>query len=588
MFQGWTKDEIEEYQGKARLIDRVESELAENPSLSRVSVRFGQNRTFLYRLMQAWKMVKESGNHRLLLRGRSSGRPPLCNPSAEELHGLREWYLKSNRGRGRGSKTMAARLFAEQDPRCSDALRSVILADRTSKHSLPKSLMAAMTIAPDVVSYSRSPTTARLGGMYCPGQLRMARDEGDPNRRLRAGDRQSWDDATINFCVVVPWPWGGDRCSDKFGVKVGRFQLLAGIDDASDYCPGFSYVCRPLQSYRAEDSTGAMYRVWRDSYLPRNVMVEGGVWQSHRALNFYRQVGVQPISAKGRPHMKLIESYWNRLWTPLSMLSDGQVGRYRGENERETDLLMKCQRGSMDPREVFPELQVALGAISQGISHLNRTPVHSKQYGSWCPEERHAAEIAEREPMRIEPGLAWTAYPEVHTRITRRGMVTIKVESPLGFPHPYIFACDDLHEFNGRRVTVHFDPYAHPIAATIVLAEDHAGIRAGSIITNDARTMEGAPEVFQASGGWAIEFDPGALQRAIAMRKAQHRIVRTEYRALKGNLALVESVTRAPEIQAEPGGQDLPGVTGAEEDWSHPLQPGRAIRTREQMLEAAG
>jgi diguanylate cyclase (GGDEF)-like protein len=57
----------------------------------------------------------------------------------------------------------------------------------------------------------------------------------------------------VNFCVVVPWPWGGDKCSDKFGVRVGRFQFLPAIEDASDKCVGLSYVIRARDSYRAED-----------------------------------------------------------------------------------------------------------------------------------------------------------------------------------------------------------------------------------------------------------------------------------------------------------------------------------------------
>jgi hypothetical protein len=570
MFSGWTKQDIEEYQRNKELTDRF---------LAGDSLGYGRSS------VKRWifkRFCADNGNPRALLRKRSTGRPPVCNPSAEDVQVLRDYYVRSNRSRGRGSMTMAARMAAESGKLSAD-LTEAILSQRSSKHSLPKSLKNSMRIAPDIVRYHRSPTEQRLGGIYCPGQLRMARDEGEPNRRLYAGERQSWDDATINFCVCVPWPWGGDKCSDKYGVKVGRFQLLAGIDDASDYCPGFSYVCRPLQSYRAEDATAAMFRVWRDSYLPKNVMIEGGVWQSNRARGFYDQVGVNTISAKGRPHMKLIESYWNRMWGHLPLLADGQVGRYRGEMERETDLLIRCQHGRQDPREVFPSLEVALGAITQAIAILNRTPVNSKTYGSWIPEERHAAEIAEHAPQKIEPGLEWTILPEVHTRVARRGMVTVKAESPLGFPHPYIFACDDLHEYDGQRVTVHFDPYAHPVTATITLADEYAGIRAGSIITHGARTMDGVPEVYRANDGWAIGFDPGALQRAIAMRKAQQRIVRTEYRAIRGTISKTESITRAPSIDPE-----IPVQAQPTEDWGHPLTPGRRIRTREELLASAG
>jgi hypothetical protein len=553
MFQGWTKDEIEEYQGKMRLISQVEAALLNVPSLPRVAAQLGHGRAALYRMMQAWRMVKESGNHRLLLRGKSTGRTPVCNPTAEDMRVLRDYYVRSNRSTYKGSMTMAARMAAK-DGMLSSALTFAILTPRSSKHSLPKSLRDAMVVAPDLIKHHRSPTEERLGGIYCPGQLRMARDdEADMPRRLNPGERQSWDDATINFCVVVPWPWGGCKTSDRWGVKIGRFQLLAGIDDATDFCPGFSYVCRPMGSYRAEDSTAAMFRVWERSYVPKSVMLEGGVWQAHRSLNFYQQLGVQIHSAKGRPHMKLIESYWNRLWTVLSMMTDGQVGRFRGEMERETDLLMKCQAGSLNPCDVFPSLQKTLNVIQKGFDYLNTEEVGSKKYGKWIPAEAHAAWMQQHTPMNIEPGLAWTIAPEIHTRKVLSGMVKIKTESPLGYPFPYHFATNDLNEFDGKRVTVYFDTHAHPLRATIALAEEHAGMKPGTIITNSATCLDDAPEVFQMVNGWEVDFNRNGLNDAIAARKAQRRLVVTNYKAIGlDGRRHAGSLTRAPSVPSFP------------------------------------
>jgi len=584
MFQGWTKDEIEEYQGKTRLIARVEQELTETPSIPRVAIRLGQSKPALYRLMQSWRMVKESGNHRLLLRGKSTGRTPVCNPTAEDLRVLREYLVRSNRATGKGSMTMAARMAAK-DGKLSADLTLAILTPRSSKHSLPKSLRDAMFVAPDLIKHHRSPTEERLGGIYCPGQLRMARDEAaDMPRRLNPGERQSWDDATINFAVVVPWPWGGCKTSDKFGVKIGRFQLLAGIDDATDYCPGFSYVCRPMGSYRAEDSTAAMFRVWDKSYVPRSVMLEGGVWQAHRSLNFYNQLGVQIHSAKGRPHMKLIESYWNRLWTVMSLMSNGQVGRFRGEMERETADLMRCQQGALDPRTVFPSLEETLCIIQKAIDYLNTEETASKKYGKWIPQELHNAWMAEHQPMHIESGLAWTIAPEIHTRKVLSGMVKCKVESPLGYPFPYHFATNDLNEFDGRKVTVYFDPHAHPLTATIALAEEHAGIKPGTIISNQAPCLDDAPEVFRMASGWEIDFNRHGMDDAIAAKKSQRRLVVTNYRAIGlDGRKHVGSVTRAPGVAVipEPEGIVIPEPTG--DTWEVPLPK---IMSRQELIEA--
>ena len=92
-------------------------------------------------------------------------------------------------------------------------------------------------------------------------------------------------------------------------MKVGRFQLLAGIDDATDFCPGFSFVMREAQSYNKRDVVGAMCRTWRDDVVPAEAMLEGGSWQSVMAQEFLRAVGVALCDAKGRPHNKLIENY---------------------------------------------------------------------------------------------------------------------------------------------------------------------------------------------------------------------------------------------------------------------------------------
>ncbi len=444
---------------------------------------------------------------------------------------MREIFVRTNRSRGRGSMTLAARTFA-MSGECSEELRHAILKPRASKHTLTRTIRNALATAPALVEHHRSPTEAKLGGMYCPGSLRMARGGfGDEPRRMMAGERQSWDDASINFLTCVPWPWGGDRCADRFGVKLGRFQLLAGIDDASDFCPGFSFVMRPLQSYRAEDTTAAQFRVWRDSYLPAAAVVEGGVWQSHRAMEFYRRVHVEPVDAKGRPHSKLVENYWNRLWSVLS-LQPGQIGRYRGEMERESDLALRAQNGRLDPREYFPMLTQGLDALQAAISYLNAEPVESKKYGRWVPQERHRDDLAAHPRHCLTPDLAWTVAPEQHVRVTRRGMVEARVESPLGGSLPYHFATEALWEFEGCRVRVHFDPFEAPCTAAIALAEDHAGLKAGHVIALRASCLDDAPAVLRSAEGYGIEFDAAGLARAIEIRKAVSKAVRTEYRAI--------------------------------------------------------
>ena len=95
-----------------------------------------------------------------------------------------------------------------------------------------------MRSAPAEVARYRDPKAGQNDGIYTPGWLRMATDG---SRRLLPGERQVWDDASVNVGVVVPWTRGGDACSDKFGVRVARFQLLLGIDCATDFVCGYGY-----------------------------------------------------------------------------------------------------------------------------------------------------------------------------------------------------------------------------------------------------------------------------------------------------------------------------------------------------------
>jgi len=441
---------------------------------------------------------------------KTRGRPPLCEPTAEDLQKLRAVYVKSNLRRDAGSKVFAARLLARSGE-LSEPVTEAILKPRAGK-ALPKTLRDAMHVPVDIVRRHRSPKDARLAGFYVPGSLRMVNDA-EGLRRLRPGERQSWDDATINFGVCVPWPWGGDKCSDRFGVRLGRFQLLAALDDATDFCPGYTYVIRPEQSYRAEDTVAAQFRLGRDTYAPDRYMLEGGVWQSKRAHAFYAAAGIGVEDATGRPHSKLIEQWFNKLWTPLSLLP-GNVGRYRAEMERENKIYLRCRQGRAD------------------LGYLNAEKVCSSKYGEWVPQERHTEALAESPRRKLDPGLGYLAAPVVESRMVRRNMVQVSCPGPFGGSFPYHFADDELWQFEGARVRVYFDPYDFPLRATLALEKEFHGLKPGHVICANALCLDDAPSVLSALDGLKVDCNAEATARAIAMRNRIHGAIRREYRAL--------------------------------------------------------
>lgn len=439
-----------------------------------------------------------------------SGRPPSVRLSKEEADYLRRTYLRSNLRDGSGSLTAAAR-FAAKDATSplSQETRQAILKIRASKHLLPVEVRRALRASEAEVRRHRDPKSGQNDGLYTPGWLRMS---SDGTRRLVPGERQVWDDASVNVGVVVPWARGGDKCSDRFGVRVARFQLLACVDCAGDFCPGYSYVMRENDAYSAADVTAALWRVWQlNGYAPDECVMEGGSWQAGRTLDFLAASGVQLISAKGRPNQKLVEGWFNRLWTVLSMTLPprGQVGRFRGEMASENTQWRRCREGAADPREHFPLLSDFLNSLDKSINFLNSETVESRLYGTWTPCEQYAAQAAKGHPL--PQGLRRYALPVRENRkLLRFGEVNVTAPDAFGYPTPFKFVSDDAAMFQGADVTVSFDPCEPEAGAVIELASDFHDMKAGRVIDPAARCVSAVGEMVRTQSGiWAFRMtDP--------------------------------------------------------------------------------
>lgn len=487
-----------------------------------------------------------------------TGRPPEVVPSEAEARALLATYLKTNLNSRRGSMTAAARLFAHSD-KCSPELREAILREigpaRSSKHQLPVTVKRAMQASQALVTHTRNPRDADVLFGHSRGVLRRHWSE---QRRLLAGERMSFDDGSINFVVVVPWPWGGDKCSDRFGVRVGRFQFLPANDDASDFIPGFTFAVRPTGAYRAEDVCAAMGRLWRDTVKPSQVVLERGTWESQRVTALVQAAGVG-IGRSYAPRQKLIEGVFNRLWTALSVMP-GQVGRYRGEMERENKLLTAAQAGSLDPREHFVDLTVAMAALERAVQYHNHTPLESKYYGKWTPEQRWREDLAAHPRGSLDAALSYLWAPEIRTWTVRRACVGGMVEQPLGVTLPAHWWAPALLDCEGRRVTAHFDPWEANSPATLTLAEDwpQRGWKAGRVLAVGVPCLEDLPTIARdASDALAVQMGEdgtaGANERAKQMRATLRSIVLREYRVLAadGTRARRESEVRAPSVATD-------------------------------------
>lgn len=494
-----------------------------------------------------------------------SGRPPLITLSEESQQFLRKTYVRSNLNNEAGSMTLAARWSAKNpDSPLSEAEREAILKPRASKHSLPVEVKRALRASGSVVArYRQGPKAGLSDGIYTPGWLRMA-DDG--SRRLVPGERQVWDDASVNAGVWVPWARGGDKTSDKYGVRVGRFQLLLGLDCATDMCVGYSYVMRASDGYGAADVCSALWRTWQlCGYAPDEGVMEGGSWQANRTFDFFNAAGVRLISAKGRPNQKLVEGYFNRLWTVLSieLPPRGQVGRFRGEMQQGNDDWMRCREGLADPRDLFPSLTEFLAALERSIAYLNAETLESREYGCWVPGEVYGAQAVKGH--KLLPGLRRFGAPVREERVIGRGgMVKVTAECPFGWVHGYRFVADSLFKFIGARVTVSFDPYAVADGAIVELAGNWQEHKVGLILTEKAACISAAPEIIRTGDGWIVKARD-ARRDATQIKRRSRALIGTQVaaideRGVKARHAQHESAPGAMEQQYGFGGKLGPVV----------------------------
>lgn len=366
-------------------------------------------------------------------------------------------------------------------PVCPEELRETILARQAAGQPLvPERVARKITSAAVVVRQRRNPTETSLDYLNASGSLFFITDPKTGERRPPlTGEVIEADDATINFPVCVPWSLGGDPCSDRYGVKVGRFQWLVAIDAARRYVTAWTYVMRPRSSYRAEDALVLMRAHCLQHGIPAQWRFEQGVWKSNLVKHAVAGMG-STLHTVWSPHQKpYIEGLFNTLWTKLSVqFPDSDVGRFRGEIEASNDLLTACQRGHKDPRRHFPMLDKAVAAFRETIEEKNRTPVEST-IGRWIPAEAWAQREARR-PLDGET--EWLFSPYVKEWTVRGMLVGGRVPLFEDLSVPFDFSADWLAQYDGARVRCHFNPAAPRCAAMLVLAENFRGKTAGEVL----------------------------------------------------------------------------------------------------------
>lgn len=436
-----------------------------------------------------------------------SGRPPSCEVGEADAAVLRAYVLRANVGRRRVSSAGGCRLAA-MDPESGlcEELRAAILKPRADPSALPRPILAAVrdVAAPAVVGRYRDARDGTSNGLYLPGYLRCPEDA--IHRKFRPAERVSWDDGSTNFLFWVPWERGGDRCSDRFGVRLVRGQMLACIDSGSWLCTHYRFVIRERDSYTGGDVCAALLDAWRAHGVPPATVMEAHCWQSERVLDFMRRAGTELVDASGRPHQKLVERWFGRLWTAHAALCpDGHIGRFRGETWKESKEAQACREGRLDPRQAFPAMTAFLGGLDRAVDIVNRTEVNSKTYGRWTPSERFAAE--EPASHRLPSGLERMALPVIAKRtIKRSGMVKVPAANAAGVDWEFAFAVRDGHLWDGATVSVAFDPRFPERGADVRLLGKQAHGPDFLLVDPAAVSMGPAPVLDTAGPAWSLRW----------------------------------------------------------------------------------
>lgn len=425
-------------------------------------------------------------HHLTFQRRPATGRPPTADLSPAEIQEIQSNFLKTNRTKKDGSMLLAWVRFCE----AHSGKYGHLVSDHMPTTTIPTAVVEACRQTRALIGADRGGAPRlRHESAFVPGTMRRHSTE---TRRLRSGERASVDDATRNVACWIPWPWGGCDCSEKYGVRLGRWQTLVVHDDASGFIPFISSVFRWHQSYRGTDAASVIYRAERDVLQFDNWSIEGGVWQSKAPLAVLAGRG---ISAKGRPNQKLVENYFGRLWTIMAGQT-GDVGRHRGEIRKNSEIYVKCRAGKEDPRKHFMSLTTAQEALYSSVGYLNEKRIDSREYGKWVPKARWESDLAAHPRHTRNPHDEWLLSPVSETRTVRSGMLRVTADGPMGVSMRWTFADDYLWQFEGRKVTVYFDPMAEwPVSATITLAGSRKVICEAACINTYGESKDRAADI---------------------------------------------------------------------------------------------
>jgi len=440
MFEGWKEAEISEYQARRRILEKADSV---SGSSKKKAAAAGVSYATLYRLRELWQMVVDSGNHRLLLRSKSPGRPAVAKHlSQDAVNRLRRQRIKC------GSTALTIQHFAD-DPLCPDSIREKILAMK-DPHTIPISLRRACNVTPEMEALYRGPVAYQHVAFKCRHEPIVIDPVTQLKRDLMAGDIYISDDMSRNryFWFELDDPDmetrsnRGDKLAQKYGVALGR-QGLYTMDGRGKWL-GLTLIGCARDAYTSADVLRHMREILAEYGKPRlGWILEKGCWAARKVdgeeiwateeermnvVGGLRSLGFSVDHVHTSEGKALIEVGFNQLQR-VQALQEGapDIGRKRGEMERETKLILRIQAGVMHPAEAGLEhFTEALGLDRKACSWMNAR----KKFGriqNGIPDENWVRDTTRFALKKLEPQDMGVFMPIKFETEIRHGCVEKKI-----------------------------------------------------------------------------------------------------------------------------------------------------------------
>jgi len=436
-----------------------------------------------------------------------------------------------------GSKALTAYYFAH-DPLCPDDLREKFLTMK----SIPLSIRRAMHVTADAKAHYRGPKAESAAGIKCSHDGMVIEPASGRRRELAAGDIYLSDDMSRNIPFWFELADGeretrarrGDKLAERHGVAIGRQGLFTM--DARGKLLGVSLIGCARDAYTSADVLRHFWRIVSDFGYPRlQWVLEKGVWSSRcidgsrvwcsdeereQMVSGLGQFGFDVCHVSTSQGKALIEGWFN-FFQRAQSLQEGapDIGRNRGEMEREAALMRRIQAGVVHPAEAgMPDFAEALKMDFDTCVFLNAKP-KSGRIQRGVPDEVWARDTAARPLTTPASEHRGHFLPvKLETEI-RGGHVEKKIAGDVfRFTIPELFAVCGSH----YRVLMCFDPTDPESGAEIYNLERGARNEQGFAFMQHIGTAEyAAPRPLF---GYSDE-----VAADVARRKRYQRAVKTAY-----------------------------------------------------------